>query len=173
MSYREPGNTYLGQLKKFLTFLGNLWGILGSISVFFPLSNSLLKGGIPLEMWDEGGLAFLRPELITMITTLVAVFTIFWTYGERDRLKRNTDRVRRVAWLSFACGLVSLVLYIIVYTFLMNDFHYSVMGWTSDDSRRLFFDLILLALYTGFFGLMTRAFMLLASVEYFKREVNC
>ena len=172
MTPRDPANLYLGQLKKFLKFLSNLWGILGGISVFFPLSNSLLKGGLPLEMWDEGGLAFLPPELITMITTLVAVFTIFWTYGQRDRLKRNKNHVRRVACFSFVFGLISLTLFIVVYTLMKNDFHYSVMGWTSDDFRRLFFDLILLVLYAGFFGLMTRAFMLLASVEYFKREVN-
>jgi len=165
----EPGDRYLEQLRNFLKFVSNLWGILGGISLLFPLSNVLVRA-IPLAMWDEGALAFLSPDLVTTVSTLVAIFAIFWTYGQRDSFEDNAARARRNAFLSFALGLGALLLYVVAYTLLKNDFHYSVMGWTSDDGRRVLFDLLLLVLYSGFFGLMTRSFMLLASVEYFRRE---
>jgi len=170
MTFPDHGDAYLGSLKRFLVFVSSLWGILGSISAFFPLSNSLIKRAIPLQMWaKEGGFAFLHPEICTAITTLVAVFVIFWTYGQRDRYREKVVQARRIAVLSFSFGLISLLLYIVSYTLMQNDFHYDVMGWTGDDPRRLFFDVILLILYIAFFGLMTRSFMLLASIEYFKR----
>lgn len=170
MTARDSGSTYLDELRRFLAFLNSLWGILGGISVFFPLSNALIEGGIPLAMWDEGALAFLRPELINTVTTLVVVFVVFWTYGQRDRvIVQDAPRVRRAAVWSFALGLVSLILYMIVYALMKNDFHYNVMGWNSDDLRRLIFDVVLLMLYVGFFSWVTRAFLLLATSEYFKR----
>jgi hypothetical protein len=169
--HASAGNTYLKKIREFLTFVSTLWGLLGGISALFPLSNFLMKGGIPLKMWyDKGGLAFLRPNLVAIVATLVAIFTIFWIYGQRDSLARKTGRTRRTAGVCFACGLIALLLYMVVYTLMENDFHYVVMGWTSDDPRRVLFDLILLALYSAFFGLMTGAFMLLAAAEYFKGE---
>lgn len=169
----SAGSAYLKKIKEFFTFVSTLWGILGGISALFPLSNFLMKGGIPLKMWDDkGGLAFLHPDLVSIVATLVAIFTIFWIYGQRDSLARKTGRTRRAAGFCFAFGLVTLFLYMVVYTLMENDFHYVVMGWTSDDPRRVLFDLVLLALYSAFFGLMTRAFMLLAAAEYFKGETS-
>ncbi|HWP00436.1 MAG TPA: hypothetical protein VNL74_07410 [Methylococcus sp.] len=123
-------------------------------------------------MDDKGGLAFLHPDLVITVATFVAIFTMFWIYGQRDGLARKTVRTRRAAGFCFAFGLITLFLYIVVYTLMANDFHYVVMGWTSDDSRRVLFDLILLALYSAFFGLMTKAFMLLAAAEYFGGEMS-
>lgn len=79
-----------------------LWGVLGSISVFFLFSNSLIKSSIPLQMWGKegGGFAFLHPEEITAIATLVAIFATFWTYGQRDRYREKVAQARRIAVLS-------------------------------------------------------------------------
>jgi hypothetical protein len=55
---------------------------------------------------------------------------------------------------------------------MQDNFHFTVVKWTGGDPRRLFLDVILLILYSAFFGLMTRSFMLLASIEYFKQSEN-
>jgi ABC-type xylose transport system permease subunit len=159
---------YLSGLRRFLAFLGSLWGILGGISVFFPMSNQLLDGGIPLESWDPGALAFLAPEWITTVTTLVAVVVIFWTYTQRRAFRSRAGRARRSAAASFVLGFAALILYLVLYTLLQDDFHYRVLGWESDDLRRVLFDLALLVLYCGFFALLTRGFVLMAGLEYFR-----
>lgn len=154
-------------MKRFTAFLHSLWGILAGISVFFPLSNSLIKKGVPLAKWDEsGGFAILPVELVTAITTLAAIFVVFWTYGQRDMFRSGSHRPRVSATRSFIVGVASLVLYVAGYCLMQRDFH-TVLGWDSEDVRRLLFDLILLVLYAASFCLITRAFTLLAGVEYF------
>jgi hypothetical protein len=53
-------------------------------------------------MWGKegGGFAFLHPEEITAIATLVAIFATFWTYGQRDRYREKVAQARRIAVLS-------------------------------------------------------------------------
>ena len=48
------GVTFLKELKDFIAFLQNLRGILAGISVFFPLSNVLIKL-IPMKSMSEDG----------------------------------------------------------------------------------------------------------------------
>lgn len=169
MNSSGPGIAFLKEFKDFIAFLQNLWGILAGISVLFPLSNAFLKI-IPLEVLDEDGLlVFFSPHLFTTIATLVSLFLILWTFGQRSKIKSSAGRAKTQwqAWLSFGVGISSLVIYIVIY-FLISNIAYDVLGWESDDVRRLVGEVILLIFYCLFFSLMTRAFMLLGMVEFFR-----
>ena len=169
MNSSNPGTAFLKEFKDFVAFLQNLWGILAGISVLFPLSNVFLKI-IPLEILDEDGLlVFFSPRLFTTIATLVSLFLILWTFSQRSKIKLSKGRAKtqRRAWLSFGIGISSLVIYIVIY-FLISNIAYDVLGWESDDVRRLFSEVVLLIFYCLFFSLITRAFMLLGMIEFFR-----
>ena len=172
MSASNKGTNFLEEFKSFLAFLHNLWSILAGIAVLFPLSNALTKV-IPLGNWPEsGGLIYFSPELVTIVATLTPLFIIFWTYSQRRKFRAQRKRqiVQRQAWLSFALGLGVLALYLVVNFLLWENFYFTFMGWLSNDPRRLLGDVILLLTYTGFFVLVTRAFVLLGMLEFFGRE---
>lgn len=162
------GVTFLKELKEFLAFLQTLWGILAGISVFFPLSNILIKL-IPMKSISEDGVfVHLSPPLITAIATIVTLFVLLWTFGKRHRLnvKRQLKRIVRLAWISFGAGSLSLVIYLVVY-FLTYYLARDSWGWFSDDPRRLLVEIPLLITYSIFFALITRAFILLGMSEFF------
>ena len=172
MSSTDKGTAFLKEFRDFVAFLQSLWGILAGISVIFPLSNVLAKV-IPLEMWEQGGgFAFFSSEWVTGITTLLTIFIILWTYGQRHKFRdpKRRGRIRRQTWVSFGVGLLSLITYLLVYVLMQSDFHHSVMGWNSDDLRRVLFDVFLLLCYSAFFALVTRAFMLLGMIEFFGQD---
>ncbi|KAF0189910.1 MAG: hypothetical protein FD168_208 [Desulfobulbaceae bacterium] len=160
---------FLKELKDFLQFLQNLWTILAGISVLFPLSNALAKI-IPLARWPEGGLAYFSPQLLSIVSSLACLFLLLWMFGHRYQLERRRIQTQRKAGLSFAAGLIALIIYLTVYFAIANDFYFEVLKWESDDLRRVLGDIILLITYSAFFVLMTQAFMLLGMLEYFGRK---
>lgn len=171
MNSSNPGTAFLKEFKDFIAFLQNLWGILASISVLFPLSNAFLKI-IPLGTLEEDGfLVFFSPRLFTTIATLVSLFLILWTFSQRSKIKslKGKTKTQRQAWLSFGIGISSLVIYLVLY-FLLSNIAFDVLGWESDDARRLVGEVVLLLFYCLFFSLMTRAFMLLGMIEFFRLE---
>ncbi len=164
----NAGPDSLEELKEFLGFLRNLWAILAGVSVFFPLSNVLAQL-IPLAKLDEGGLAYLSPTLVTTISTVGCLFVILWTFVQRGQyVQEKRAIVRRLAGLSFAGGVVALILYLAVNFAIVEGFYWNSLGWESADARRILGDIVLLFAYTGFFALMTRAFLLLGLLEYFR-----
>jgi uncharacterized membrane protein YdbT with pleckstrin-like domain len=168
MNNSNRGKAFLQEFKDFLIFLQNLWGILAGVSVFFPLSNVLIKL-IPMKTISEDGVfVHISPALVTTIATIVTLFVVLWTFGNRHRLKSqgSLQRIRRKAWISFGVGLLSLVSYLVVY-FVTYQIAWESWGWSSDDPRRLLVEIILLATYSMFFALITRAFMLLGMSEFF------
>ena len=167
----NQGTTFLEEFKGFVAFLQNLWGILAGITVLFPLSNVLTKI-IPLAQWPEGGLAYFSPGLVAAVSTLVALFIIFWTYGQRHRfrLRRNRSSIQKQSRWSFVIGLSALVVYLAVHTLIGADFYFTALGWESGDLRRLVGDVILLCAYSAAFALITRAFVLLGMLEYFGKQ---
>ena len=172
MSRTERGAAFIDELRAFAAFLGNLWGTLAGISVFFPLSNVLVKV-IPLGRYgeDDGVYDHLRPPLITAVATLVTLFIVLWTFVNREefREERAWARIRRHAGLSFAAGVLALVAYLIVHT-VYAQYAWSAWGWGSGDPRKLLAEVPLLAAYCAWFALITRAFLLLAMREFFGRE---
>jgi hypothetical protein len=164
----NSGATVLKELKEFLTFLQSLWGILAGISVFFPLSNVLIKFLPMKSMSEDGVFVHLSPPLITAIATIFTLFVVLWTFGKRHQLnvKKRLKRLARQAWLSFGVGALSLIIYLVIY-FLTYYLAWDSWGWSSDDPRRLIIEIPLLVTYSIFFALITRAFMLLGMSEFF------
>lgn len=165
------GSRFLKEFKEFTTFLRNLWGILAGISVFFPLSNVFIQI-IPLGTFDDGGvLVWFSARLFTTSATLVSLFLILWTFGQRQHFQstRKTGKIQRQAWISFGLGLSALVTYLAVYYFVAIS-AYDVLGWESADARRLMGEVFLLIVYSAFFTLLTRAFVLLGMIEFFRQE---
>jgi hypothetical protein len=166
---------YLEELKEFFAFLKNLWGILASVSVFFPLSNILLDA-IPLGSYgaNDGVYDKLTPHLITTIATVITLFVVLATFTSRrefQKLRKKRDILRK-AWLSFGVGILSLIIYLVIYQ-VYSEYAWVSWGWGSGDPRKLFAEIPLLISYVVFFSLLTRAFMILGMIEFFgKRDTK-
>jgi len=158
------------ELKDFIAFLQSLWGILAGITVLFPLSNVFIKL-IPLRYLHDdpaGALGYLSSALITAVATIVTLFVVLLTFGNRGHFKALKERhlIQRQAWLSFTFGLLALIFYFAVY-FGIYPVYYEPYSIFDSDPRLLIGDFALLLSYSAFFALVTRAFMLLAMMEYF------
>jgi hypothetical protein len=161
---------FADEFRAFLEFLRSVWGAFAGASVFFPLSNELLDA-IPhspdvFYMLDYIG-NFV--ELLTSLTTLGCFFVILWTFGQRHRVERGSRRrVYRRAWLALGAGVVSLFLYLLLYSIAASGGHDVILGPLSEsgDPAVTLYELTMLLLYVGFFSLLTRSFVLLGLVEY-------
>jgi hypothetical protein len=162
------GQAFLDELREFLAFLASLWGILAAVSVFFPLSNLLTKV-VPLGGRGEP-FHDLSPTLVAVLTTLTCLFLTFATFGRRiqfaDGLRRK--RYARSARLSFPVALVLLACYVLLppglYEVLITHQSGSAAGGIA------LYDGLMAALYIASFALITRAFLLLAMLEYFPEQ---
>lgn len=171
MSTNVTGRGFLAEAREFFVAMQSWWGMLAGISVFFPLSNTLLSV-IPLESWTKespevyyGGLYRLSPALVTTLATVTTLFVVVTTFAGRHRL----DGAQRKAWISFLSGFGILLAYLAAY-FMLGEEAYMTLGWTSDDMTHLWVDIGLTVLYCAFFALITRAFMLMGMVEYFRDQ---
>lgn len=162
------GQTFLDELREFLSFLASLWGLLAAVSVFFPLSN-LLVDVIPLEGLGEP-FHELSPAIVAVLTTLTCIFVTFATFGRRGQFADAPRRTRyaRSARLSFPVALVLLALYVLLphslYEVLITNQGGSAAGGIA------LYDGLMAALYIASFALITRAFLLLAMLEYFPEQ---
>jgi magnesium-transporting ATPase (P-type) len=168
MNHPESERKYIEELKAFLLFLKDLWGLLAGISVFFPLSNILLRT-IPLGAYgNDGVFDQLPPSLLTTLATVVTLFVVLVTFAGRRRFQDPRERhgTLRAAWLSFGIGTLALLTYLIVHQ-AYREYAWEPWGWGSGDPRKLFAEIPLLITYVMFFSLLTRAFTLLGMIEFF------
>ena len=170
MNASPKEHPFLDEFSHFTRFWGSLWGILSGISVFFPLSNVLLKA-IPLGYIADdssGALEFLSPALITTLVTVATLFIIVQAFRQRHHLRtsKQKDAMQRQAWISFAFGILVLLLYLVTTSGCIQPSTRPLDIW-SGAPRRLIGDFLLLIFYGIFFSLLTRAFVLLGMVEYF------
>jgi hypothetical protein len=170
MTNRNQGTPFLLELKNFVAFLQSLWGILAGLTALFPLSNVFVDL-IPLgRLGDQpgGALGYLSPGLITAVATIVTVFVILFIFSQRSDFRAEEGRrlIQRRAWLSFTAGLLALTVYFAV-NFGIYPIYYEPFSVFDGDPRLLIGDFALLLSYSAFFALVTRAFMLLAMIEYF------
>jgi hypothetical protein len=158
----------LQELKDFLAFLTNLWGILAGVSVFFPLSNVLVEV-VPCCAYgtDECVFDLVPPILITTVATIVTLFVVQVTFAGRDQFRRSNRRAMlRKAWLSLSAGVLSLLAYVATYR-AYGEYAYGYFGLGSGVPRKMLFEIPLLVAYVVFFSLLTRAFMILGMIEFF------
>lgn len=161
------------ELRRFIEFLQNLWASLAGVSVLFPLSNTFAQV-IPLGKWTDGGFAYLSPTVVTALSTLVCLFVVFWSFTRRECMQRRgpwQTLPRQAVWL-FGIGVGSLIVYLGGHYAITHDFYFAVLGWESEDLRRLFGDLVLLIAYGTFFACVTRAFVALGLREYLRPRVT-
>lgn len=88
MNAPQKEHPFWKEFGDFVKFLQSLWGILAGISVFFPLSNALLKA-IPLGYIADdspGALEFLSPAPVTALVTVAALFIILQTFHQHHDL---------------------------------------------------------------------------------------
>ncbi len=166
------GTGFLHELQSFLTFLGSLWGVLAGISVFFPLSNVLLEV-IPMRPYGEDGGVYnhILPSVIVALATVVTLFVLLSTFVARARF-RSPHFARaavRKARASFALGIFALIGYLVLHQ-VYAQYAWSEWNWGSDDPRKLLVEVPLTLAYIAFFSLVTRAFVLLGMIEYFRGE---
>ena len=147
--------------------------MLAGISIFFPLSNVFFKV-IPIRSTQDdpsGGWSYLSPQLVTAVSTMITLFVLLWTFGQRSRfrIRSKNFNVSRQAWISLILGFISLVLYLGVDTTIYNLF-YGPLEITHGDPGRFIGDIFLLLSYVVFFALVTRAFILLGMKEFFRQR---
>lgn len=171
MDSQESQTDYIEELRAFLAFLKNLWGLLAGTSVFFPLSNVLLHA-IPLKAYGEDGVFDqISPFLITTLATVVTLFVVMVTFADRHDFREpaKSRSARRAAWLSFGISLLSLLAYLVIHQ-AYREYAWASWGWGSGDPRKLIAEIPLLITYVVFFSLLTRAFMLLGMTEFFGQK---
>lgn len=83
----------------------------------------------------------------------------------------NSSKAGRVAFWGGLSGSAEH-LYMGGHYAITHDFYFAVLGWESDDLRRIFGDLVLLIAYGSFFTCVTRAFLELGLREYLRRKVK-
>jgi hypothetical protein len=161
------GDAILDELREFLGFLASLWGLLASISLFFPLSN-LLTEVVPIDS-HEKPFVHLSPGLVVVVSTLTCIFLTFATFGRRAEFADSQRRTRyaRSARLSFVAALVLLAFYVLLPDSLHEEL---VAGTNSPTGGIAVSDAICGALYVASFALITRAFLLLAMLEYYPKK---
>lgn len=165
------GSAYIAELEAFLTFIRSVWGLLASVSAFFPLSNALMQA-IPLGAYGEDGVFDrIPPGLISTIATVVTLFVVFTAFAGRDRVTAGRRPALRAAWISLAVGLLCLGVYLVLHA-AYAEYAWTLWSWGSGDPRKLSMEIPLAAMYVAFFALLTRAFVLVAMAEFYSDPTN-
>ena len=102
-------------------------------------------------------------------TTLSCIFLMFATFGRRFELADDVRRGRyaKTARWSFVSALVLLALYVLAPHSLYEGL---ISGSSGSEGGVALYDGLLAALYIASFALITRAFLLLAMLEYFPQS---
>lgn len=169
MNTKSRNRTFTGSIGELLNFLGNLWGVLGGISVFFPLSNKLLPT-IPLS---PDVIFSISPNLITTVASIFTVFVILDTFIKRFDLlnvPNGPDLFRVAAWRWLWLGASMLAIYLVFYL-SKADIMWGYFHLPSDHALLTVYDIFLMVLYSGFFASLTKAFMLMGMIEFY-RDAN-
>lgn len=162
-----PAQTLGRQAKEFYTFQQNPWGLLASLCALFPLVNLFVQV-IPLQNADyPPAPQYLSTGLITGVATLLTLFVILWTFGQRHQFRsRGAGKtLQHQAWLALGLGLLALLGYLLVLYGIFGFLYRPLEIWTGDP-RRLLGDVALLGLYSSFVSLIARAFMLLGMMSF-------
>ena len=72
----------------FVKYMTSLWGALGGIAVVFPMADVLFNViPLPVDPYEKSTASVAIP-----LTSLVAAFTLLYTFVQRDRLRCATAR---------------------------------------------------------------------------------
>lgn len=161
------GQPFVAELRDFLRFLRSLWGILAGVSVLFPLSN-IFVAVIPIGGGDRP-FKDLSPVVVTVVTMLTCIFLTFATFGRRG-LFADPKRRERYASSARVCFVVALAA-LAVYVLGPNGLYRTLITNNPDSEAGVaLYDGLFAALYIMTFALLTRAFLVLAMLEYFSER---
>ncbi|MCF8106758.1 MAG: hypothetical protein K9K64_14845 [Desulfohalobiaceae bacterium] len=145
-------------LREFLQYIGSMWGILGGATVLFPLADVLFQViPLPVDPYQKS----VAPVAIPL-TSLTALFILLSTFVQRYQTGLLTARR---SGKYFAVGMVSLILF-----FLLDHFEYPLRAGffpgldSTDDYTLLLVGVV--PFYIIFFAAVTRAFAILALIEF-------
>ncbi len=145
-------------LKDFINYITSVWGLLAGLTAVFPTADVILKViPLPVDAYEKSTASIAIP-----ITTLVALYIVFYSFVRRDRI---TPKLSRQASLFFILGLIWLIVF-----FLLDHFEYPLRtrlfpGLDSGDDYVLML-VGIVPFYVMFFGFVTRGFTILALIEY-------
>lgn len=105
------GRAYLRDLREFLRFLRNLWGILSGISLLFPLSNVFFDV-LPIDQKYRPFHNLTAPA-VTAVAVVTCVFVTFAAFSRRHQFtdQRRRVRFRRAAWASFLLAVIACAIF--------------------------------------------------------------
>lgn len=167
MNIVQKTNLWLRNIKSFAAFLGNLWGGMAVLTVVIPILNSFVHI-LPLEsVENNGALKWFTTELFTAIAVIICFAMILAVYRQRNTfiLQASMDRLHKLAWKSFGIGTTLLVIYLMFYYFLRSNIDQEILSKIPETSH-LVAEALLLILYSGSFGMITRGLALLGAGEY-------
>ncbi len=148
--------------QSFVKYMASLWGALGGIVVVFPFADVLLKViPLPVDSYGKSTATIAIP-----VTSLVAAFLLLYTFVQRDRPQTTTTRK---AGMYFTLGLGSLLLFLLLehFQYPLRSAYLPELDSTDDYVLML---VAIVPFYVGFFGCVTRAFALLALIEFRRRS---
>jgi hypothetical protein len=159
-----PADDLLG----FLRFAGRLWALLAGVSVLFPLANVFLRVIPASERFQP--LFRLPPAVMAPAAMLASAFMLLVSYYGRtgtDAARTGVAPARRSALTAFLAGAVCLGVYL-SWEALLGDRLYGDTANTTiaKEAALEASDIAFILLYSGFFVFMTRAFVILALLEY-------
>jgi hypothetical protein len=149
------------EFREFIRYMRSLWAILAGVTAVFPLSDILFKViPLPVDAYEKSTAGLAIP-----VTTVVTLFMLFFTFVQRDRF---SSAATARSGLFFLLGLFCLVIF-----FLLGHFEESLRmrllpGLDSTDDYIILL-VAVVPFYVGFFAFVTRAFTILALME-FKRK---
>ena len=152
-----PGKDF----QAFIRYISTLWGVLGSITVVFPLADIILKR-IPLPVACGNSTS----SVGIPITLLASLFVLLYTFVQRHR---HTATSARRSGIFFFLGLIFLVIFLLFSHFEQplreRLFDPDVID-SSDDYVLLLVGVV--PFYVAFFACITRAFAILALIEFLR-----
>lgn len=171
-------NSRIEEIKKLLTFLSTLYGLLAGISVLFPFADQFvnffpLHPALP-ENYATSSLPFFKglfvisPEGVRICGTIFALWIVLWTFSKRNQLDRNQAK-----W-SFFCAVIPLIGFFVIWA-LVPSLYFSYFVVDGGISATRFSgivvnDILLLISYATTMGMLTRGFMILGMLEYYRKQ---
>ncbi len=171
-----------GATRKFIHFLTNIWGVLAVLSPALPWITSKFSEAVPtshsnIQDFLEGrsGLTFVPTNVMQLIATAMAIYFVLATWvGRAEVVKKWRAQLHRRSYLLLCAGVAAIFFYWGLWLLapaLANQglrsgrFEHSLLY---ERSAQVLNDLPLVGLYVSAFTCITRAFMHLALVEYFR-----
>lgn len=147
-----------------------LLGLVAVATILFPVANVFAQV-IPLRAWPEGGLSYFSPWLVSSVAAIACAFTALWTAMQgRAKPHQGPNSPPNTQLKLLAGSLAAVAVFVLIHQAIASEFYYDVLGWESDDLRRMVGDVALTTAYAMGFALLTRTLFSWAQISYPSRR---